>query len=67
MKKGLARGLFVGVASLGCFGIFGRAAIEAEESQATGETLLATQTTRLVKTAFDAGHGFAHFAHASEG
>jgi hypothetical protein len=39
----------------------------AEESQAAGKALLAALTTRLVHAAFDAGHGFAHFAHAREG
>jgi hypothetical protein len=57
----------LGAASLGCGGIFGGTAIEAKEGQATSETLLTAQTARLVKAAFDAGHGFAHFAHASEG
>jgi hypothetical protein len=39
----------------------------AEESQAASETLLATLATGFVHAALDTRHGFAHFAHASEG
>jgi hypothetical protein len=39
----------------------------AKESQTARETLLAALTTGFVHTALDTRHGFAHFAHASEG
>jgi hypothetical protein len=67
MKKGLLRGLFFIRTSLGGGGCFGRFAIKAEKGEAACEPLLTAQTTGLVQTAFDAGHGFTHLAHARKG
>jgi hypothetical protein len=39
----------------------------AEESQAASKTLLAALAAGFVHAALDTRHGFAHFAHASEG
>jgi hypothetical protein len=38
-----------------------------KESQAAGKTLLTALATGFVHPALDTGHGFTHFAHASEG
>ncbi len=47
------------------FGFFNRGfAVEAKEGQRTRKAALTSQASGFVQTAFHAGHGFTHFAHA---